>query len=113
MFRRISEEVGSTDSGEIRYRKLYGSSLSSFLSDVQIYKLIRKFKLKQKELGGGKQNFRGRTISEDIFVAFYPVILSEVTSPNLVDSPVEPGLDVAFENLCLTVDVSGKEVKGQ
>ena len=106
MFRRISEEVGSTDSGEIRYRKLYGSSLSSFLSDVQIYELIRKFKLKQKEGGGGKQYFRGRTISEDDFVV---TPLNAALFSWVIENLCKNAIDAMGNDGTISIDLREKE----
>jgi len=111
LFGRIAEEVGTTESGGIQYRQLYSSSLSLFLSDLQILAIINKF----------KQRYEGKKgISKDEFVECYPIFLGEVVQQDpaslgsLVQSTggyqVEPGLDVTFENLCLTVTVGNKEV---
>jgi len=118
LFRQIAEEVGTNDSGEVAYDMLFHSSyLSAFLRDSQIYVMINRF----KQRGG-----RSKGISEREWVEFYPLFLSQVCHPNFLstnfmstkniglkdeDDQLEPelgGLDVAFQNLCLTVDV-GKQ----
>lgn len=117
LFTQIAKEVGSTSStddknGGIEYNDLYRSSiLSSFLSDLLIYGIISRFK---KRLDGGKKR-----ISQQDFIKYYPVFLAEVSQPNYkgkstmrIDSGQEneKGLDVAFENLSLTVTVGKKQV---
>ena len=114
LFRQIVDEIGSTaasDDGEIliHIEKLYMSpSLSSFLSDLQIYGIVSRFK-KQKLLH----------ISQNEFVKYYPSFLREVTQPGFMSSRVlgkneqeveMRGLDVTFENLSLAVTVGKKQV---
>ena len=132
LFDTIVEEIGETDGGEILYEGLYGSILSSFLSDLQIYGLIKRFK--QRMQGRSTRTLRKslmdvihgeeeECISKLDFSKYYPIFLGEVTQPDFMsrrnlgqDASTEKhevesgGLDVAFENLCLTVGVGGKEV---
>jgi ABC-type multidrug transport system fused ATPase/permease subunit len=110
LFDRIAEEVGTTESGEIPYEKLYSSSLSTFLRDSQIFGIVSRFKQEGKQKG----------IDRDAFVEFYPIFLKEVIHSDFrstvlgsnkeLESEETGGLDVAFENLCLTVKVGKKEV---
>jgi len=111
LFNRIVEEVGTTEHGELLYEHLYSSSLSSFLSDLQIYGIISRFKQRD-----GKQ----KGISQHDFVKFYPLFLGEISQPDFMsaralvsneDDQLESGgLDVAFEHLCLTVTLGNKQV---
>jgi len=109
LFDRIAEEVGANDSGEVPYDELYNSSLSLFLSDLQIHSIIRRFR---QEQGRGRQ----KGISKPEFVERYPAYLGAVTMPDWKSESVadlganDLGLDVAFEDLCLTVRVGKREV---
>ena len=114
LFHQIVDEIGSTAAGDdgeilIHIEKLYMSpSLSSFLSDLQIYGIVSRFK-KQQLLH----------ISQKEFVKYYPSFLREVTQPSFMSSRVlgkneqeveGRGLDVTFENLSLAVTVGKKQV---
>lgn len=111
LFHRIAEEVGITESGEISCDNLYSSSLSSFLSDLQIYGIVSRFK--------HRDSAKQQGISQQDFVKCYPLFLGEVTQPDFrpstrqlnIDDQIElGGLDVAFNNLSLSVTVGGKQV---
>lgn len=136
LFCQIAKEAGTTDSdGRVPYNKLYMSpTLTSFLSDLQIYGIISQFK-KQQQLESRSQrrvsfshsvsvsmmaNRKGG-ISKQDFCKYYPQYLKEVTQPDFMNNrslvigqsvlnESRRGLDVAFEHLCLTVTMGKKQV---
>ncbi|EJK75686.1 hypothetical protein THAOC_02585 [Thalassiosira oceanica] len=107
----------------IQYAKLYQSSLSSFLSDLQIYGLVTRFKSKQikprrrdsvrAKLSVGNSAIQdSEGISRELFIDFYPAFLSEVIHDELgARKDGIDGLDVAFDRLTLTVSVGKLEKK--
>jgi len=107
----------------IQYAKLYQSSLSSFLSDLQIYGLVTRFKSKQikprrrdsvrAKLSVGNSAIQdSEGISRELFIDFYPTFLSEVIHDELgARKDGIDGLDVAFDRLTLTVSVGKLEKK--
>ena len=113
--RRVSRRASTkslmpTPHLSVPYEKLYMSStLTSFLSDMQIYGIVSRFKKKQREEGG-----KVGEISREEFVEHYPRFLGEVMRPDFTTSLMKPtksdGLDVAFQHLCLTVKVGKNEV---
>lgn len=124
IFDLIAEEVGTTSGGEIEYTELYNSYLSSFLNDQQIYGIVSRFKRREVRASITSSIIATRGISREDFVNFYPQFLSEVSRPDYMSTRITlssmmgldynkgdmDGLDVAFENLSLTVIV-GKEEK--
>ena len=127
LFTRISGEVGVAKAGEIEYDKLYASSLSTFLTDLQIYGIIQRFKreggeqtMKSSISHFGKIAQQSGSISRYEFVKLYPQFLSQVCQPDSKFTymsvrgdelaPQPEGLDVAFENLSLAVKVGKKEI---
>ena len=124
----LFEEIAQ--GGRITYDDLYGSALSSFLSDEQIYGLISRFK--QQPSAGNLRSNRSSSwaggwiggeeegISKREFVDCYPRFLGEVSRPDFAASARDlgsnennnlgRGLDVAFENLRLAVTVRNKQV---
>ena len=136
LFCQIAKEAGTADSdGRVPYNKLYMSpTLTSFLSDLQIYGIITQFK-KQQQLESRSQRRvsfshsvsvsmmanREGGISKQDFCKYYPQYLKEVTQPNFMNNrslvigksvlnESRRGLDVAFEHLCLTVTMGKKQV---
>ena len=109
LYHEIVKEVGRTSNGDdgqalLPVDTLYMSStLSSFLSNMQIYGIVSRFK-KQQLL----------RISEDGFIKYYPTFLREVTQPDFMSVRTlgndARGLDVTFEHLTLTVKVGEKPV---
>lgn len=120
LFDRIAEEVGTDEAGAVPYKRLFDCYLTTFLDEVQIYAIIRRFK-QQKMVAvpsGTSSIVRSMTttvknqgVSKDDFVKYYPLFLSEVSRPDFDESVRSGGgLDVTFENLCLAVNVGGKQV---
>ncbi len=141
LFLEIAGEVGSTPTSRRRglrasvkssmstpllslpVERLHMSpTLTSFLSDMQIYGIVSRFKKKQREEG-----VKVGEISQEEFVEHYPRFLGEVTRPDFTSSLVTQtkaeGLDVTFQHLSLAVkvgkakvnvldDVSGRFCKG-
>lgn len=128
LFQEIVGEVGSTPNSRRRgLRASFKSSksnpllsipverlhmsptLTSFLSDVQIYGIVSRFKKKQREEG-----VKVGEISQEEFVEHYPRFLGEVTQPDFTSSFVAPtkaeGLDVTFQHLSLAVKVGKAQV---
>ena len=110
--RRFSVRASATKptSLSVSYERLHSSpALTSFLSDMQIYGIVSRFKKKQREEGG-----KVGAISKEEFVDFYPRFLGEVMRPDFTTSLVKPsksdGLDVTFQNLCLAVKVGKGEM---
>ncbi|KAL7493376.1 hypothetical protein ACHAWT_002526 [Skeletonema menzelii] len=100
----------STPRLSVPYERLHMSpTLTSFLSDMQIYGIVSRFKKKQREEGG-----KVGEISQEEFVEHYPRFLREVMRPDFTTSLDKPskseGLDVAFQHLCLAVKVGKDEV---
>ena len=94
----------------VSYDKLHTSpALTSFLSDMQIYGIVSRFKKKQREEGG-----KVGEISQEEFVELYPRFLGEVMRPDfttsLVKSSKSDGLDITFQNLCLAVKIGNDNV---
>ena len=115
----------------------YRSSMSTFLSDSQINHLLRRFRgigdpsetsgrsestrfVSQRKLSRTKNP---RAIRKEVFVAHYPQLLSQITtSENHLPALSEhagsfdkeeegsAGVDIAFEDLCLTVQVGNKSI---
>jgi len=128
LFLEIAGEVGSTPTSRRRgLRSSFKSSMStpllsipverlhmsptltSFLSDMQIYGIVSRFKKKQREEG-----VKVGEISQEEFVEHYPRFLGEVTQPDFTSSFVTPnkaeGLDVTFQHLSLAVKVRKSKV---
>ena len=128
-------QIAKDSDGKVPYNKLYMSpTLTSFLSDRQIYGIISQFKKQHLESRTQRQvsfsrsvsvsmmaNREGGGISKHDFCKNYPRYLKEVTQPNFINNrslvmgrsvlnESRRGLDVAFENLCLTVTVGKKQV---
>ena len=110
--RRFSVRASTTKptSLSVSYEKLHTSpALTSFLSDMQIYGIVSRFKKKQREEGG-----KVGEISQEEFVELYPRFLGEVMRPDfttsLVKSSKSDGLDVTFRNLCLAVKIGNDHV---
>ena len=84
-------------------------TLTSFLSDMQIYGIVSRFKKQQREEG-----VKVGEISQEEFVEHYPRFLGEVTQPDFASSFVTPtkaeGLDVTFQHLSLAVKVGKAQV---
>lgn len=124
IFDLIAQEVGTTSGGEIEYAELYNSYISSFLNDQQIYGIVSRFKKKEVRESLTSSVITTKGISREDFVNFYPQFLLEVSRPDYMSTRITlmsirgldqtnedmGGLDVAFENLSLTVTV-GKEEK--
>ena len=145
LFREVADKNGVNEYGEIAYEDLYESSLGNFLSDSQVYKIIRYFRAHDSTDNNepspsltavGRETFRRwptvgsgfsmqafiggsirdlpleRGINQDDFIASYPAALqrvmvnvyrsSEINASEQV-VPAKIGLDIAFENLSLTV----------
>ena len=124
----VAELFDNISEGEelVQYAKLYDSSLSSFLSDLQIYGLVTRFKSKQITRDSVRPKFPVRKnssismrkvqdsegISRESFIEFYPVFLSEVIHEELgAQKDRLDGLDVTFEHLTLTVSVGKLDKK--
>jgi ABC-type lipoprotein export system ATPase subunit len=128
LFQEIAGEVGYTPTSHRRgLRASFKSSkstpllsipverlhmsptLTSFLSDMQIYGIVSRFKKKQREEG-----VKVGEISQEEFVEHYPRFLGEVTRPDFTSSFVTPnkaeGLDVTFQHLSLAVKVGKAQV---
>ena len=151
LFGKIAEVNGLNAHQQVEYKDFYESSLASFLTDVQILKLIRFFKentAPAQALGGSgafRKSFKtaeqpARTnaraergsmarsfvdltsgfftsqdtegIDRDNFIRLYPKGLEHVISNDDEegDKQLKVGLDIAFEDLCLTVKKGDKEV---
>jgi ABC-type multidrug transport system fused ATPase/permease subunit len=130
IFDLIAEEVGTTSKGEIEYSQLYNSYLSSFLNDKQVYGIISSFKRQTNGILPQSSSHRRLSfansagISRHDFVKYYPQFLSDVTKPDFMNMRTTllssirdfmaateelDGLDVAFDNLTLTVTVGNSE----
>ena len=117
----VADLFDSISEGEelIQYSKLYHSSLSSFLSDLQIYGLVTRFRSKKITTSRRKYSVRrlsvtqeSEGISREFFIEFYPVFLSEVIHEELgAQKDGIDGLDVTFDDLTLTVSVGKLEKK--
>jgi Ca2+-binding EF-hand superfamily protein len=127
----------TTFNGEIPYNSFYSSVLTDFLTDTEIHDLLVRFRAAQdandgdsERLGGirGSSNRRMsvrksgsvfaiqqtiHTISRKEFIARYPSLLVEVTNHEVKKSTEKriDGVDLAFENLSLTLHVKGKPIK--
>ena len=132
IFDLLIEEAESISTDQIEYFQLYTSYLSSFLNDQQIYGIISRFKRLNMDIDHSRTHglrasiaATSKGISRTDFINFYPQFLAEVTKPTFMSmkaigpmigsEPVKKdksadGLDVAFENLSLTVKV-GKDEK--
>jgi Ca2+-binding EF-hand superfamily protein len=138
LFDEIAKQ-GTNKHGDIEPAKFYTSSLSSFLSHTQINDLIVRLRSRQPErstefrlgsaeeffrsvsdLTGGQRNRHG-AIQREIFMAHYPQLLHDIaTDPDPVPllSSIRDGgclellgVDIAFEDLSLAVNVGGHSVK--
>lgn len=128
LFLEIAGEVGSTPTSRRRslrasvksskstpllsipVERLHMSpTLTSFLSDMQIYGIVSRFKKQQREEGA-----KVGEISQEEFVEHYPHFLGEVTRPDFTTSLITQtkteGLDVTFEHLSLAVKVGKAQV---
>ena len=129
IFDNIAEDVGMTKGGEIEYAKLYSAQLLiSFLNDQQIYGIISRFK-RRGDIDDVDTSRPSISISREDFIKFYPAFLEEVTNPGFRNSRRtitsmrslgltlketanegdDEGLDVAFQDLTLTVSMGKKE----
>jgi ABC-type glutathione transport system ATPase component len=68
------------------------------------------FSRNQSVFFGARKKY-ARKVSRQEFITMYPVLLLEVTSDDKKDNVVKEGVDIAFENLCLTVKKGDKDVK--
>jgi len=136
LFNEIKEEQGAMADGSIPFNHLFTSSLSEFLTDAQINEILKRFqKITAHE--GDEENgavpesenpsrnrrrssvFFGasraaRTITREEFVTRYPQFLMEVTNPDQTKKMEEnekEGVDMAFENLCLTINGKDKSIR--
>jgi Ca2+-binding EF-hand superfamily protein len=131
----------STVDEEIPFSSFYSSVLTDFLTDTEIHDLLVRFRAAQdandgdnEQLGGiGGSLTRNRNrrvksvrrssfftiqqtihaISRNEFIARYPALLVEVTDHEVKTSAKNgnEGVDLAFENLSLSVNVKGKPIK--
>ena len=129
-FDNIAEDVGMTNSCEIEYAKLYSSQLLSFLNDQQVYGIISRFKRRGDiDDADNSRPLSIGSISREDFIKYYPIFLEEVTNPQFRTSRTtltsmrnlgstlkdiakeenDEGLDVAFQDLTLTVSVGKRE----
>jgi Fe-S cluster assembly ATPase SufC len=126
----MATEFGTNTREEIALEHLYESSVASFLSDVQINRIVHglrdmtsdeiswrkgqsRRKLSRKpstvyDYLGGFANASAGFINRDNFCEFYPKVLEEILmkAATAVDNVTEKkGIDIAFKNLQLAVKV--------
>jgi Ca2+-binding EF-hand superfamily protein len=117
----IADLFGTNSNEEIKLDNIYGSSISAFLSDVQINDLIQK--MKKAKLASGSsgrsrklitdksryQIFGGPQATEyvgrSLFTTHYPRILNEILiqAAQGPDPRKQRGIDIAFKDLRLLV----------
>jgi Ca2+-binding EF-hand superfamily protein len=140
LFDEIAKQ-GTNKYGDVEPAKFYTSSLSTFLSDPQINDLLVRLRSRQHDrstrlslgsaeeptsvgdasAGFGGQRNRYRFIQREVFVANYPKLLYDITAdpdPMPILSTIRDGgcldllgVDIAFEDLSLAVNVGGNSVK--
>jgi ABC-type multidrug transport system ATPase subunit len=139
LFDEIAER-GINRNGEIEPETFYTSSLSRFLTDSQIHNLLVRLRSRQLERSSGKpsawvpvqtsiraltdinrRDRPSRAIRRDDFIAHYPTVLYEIVTepdslpfvstcrPDIIPEQHE-GVDIAFEELSLTVNVGGNTI---
>jgi Ca2+-binding EF-hand superfamily protein len=129
-----------TVDGNIPLNNFYYSVLTDFLTDTEIHDLLLRFRVAQDVNDGDNEQLGGmrgsamknpnhrmsarmssmfsihqtvHTISRNEFIARYPALLLEVTNQAVKKSvkTEKDGIDLAFENLSLSLNVKAKPIK--